>query len=164
MRKWLDEHRAILFKVIRSYAVSFQDQEDLFQEMCFQLWKSISRFKGTSKVSTWIYSVSINTALNWKRFENKREEYASTEMLTEIADTDHSRNSDREVINQLYVHINQLSKGERAIILLALDGLSYCEIAEIVGINANHVGVKLSRIKDKLTTNMKGIIHELQRP
>lgn len=160
MREWRHEHRAILFKVIRSYAISYQDQEDLFQEICFQLWKSISRFKGTSKASTWIYRVSINNALNWKRSESRRKEYAATELLTEIADASHSRNVDSEIIDQLYAHINQLSKGEHAIILLALDGLSYNEIADIVGINANHVGVRISRIKEKFTANMKGIIHD----
>ena len=163
MREWLHEYRAILYKVIRSYAVAIQDQEDLFQEISFQLWKSIGNFNGTSKTSTWIYRVSINTALNWKRSEKKRKGYASIEILTEIADTSNSKKIDDDVINQLYSHINQLTRGERAIILLSLDGLSYNEIADIVGINASHVGVKLSRIKNKLTTNMKGIIHELQR-
>ena len=58
--KWLKAHRGLLFKVIRAYAFTDFDQEDLFQEICLQLWRSIPGFKQESAVSTWIYRVCLS--------------------------------------------------------------------------------------------------------
>src|SRR5215471_2989854 len=71
-RRWLDEHLGLMLKVVRAFATSHQDQEDLFQETLMQLWRSIPSFKGDSKETTWIYRVAFNTALAWNRSEKKR--------------------------------------------------------------------------------------------
>lgn len=55
-----------------------------------------------------------------------------------------------EELNQLYAAIKQLSKVDRAIILLYLEEKSYQEIADIIGTNSNNIGVRVSRIKEKL--------------
>ena len=55
-----------------------------------------------------------------------------------------------ESLNRLYDAIRQLSEVDRAVILLYLDEKSYREIGEIIGTNPNNVGVRISRIKDRL--------------
>jgi RNA polymerase sigma-70 factor (ECF subfamily) len=64
---WLHQHKGILFKIIRAYAVSAYDQDDLFQEISLQLWRSIPDFRGEAKPSTWIYRVALYTAAVWAR-------------------------------------------------------------------------------------------------
>lgn len=59
---WLQQHRGIFFKVVRSYAGNSADQDDLFQEIALQVWQSIPDFRGESKPSTWIYRVALFTA------------------------------------------------------------------------------------------------------
>ena len=63
------EHQGLLYRVVRAYGNTAEDQDDLFQEICLQLWLSIPRFEGKAKVSTWIYRVALNTALVWNRGE-----------------------------------------------------------------------------------------------
>jgi RNA polymerase sigma-70 factor (ECF subfamily) len=56
---WLQRHKGILFKIVRAYAFNAYDQDDLFQEIALQLWRSIPEFRGESKASTWIYRVAL---------------------------------------------------------------------------------------------------------
>ena len=49
----VDEHQGIIYKVCRMYRDTREDQEDLFQEIVFQLWKSFPSFRNESKISTW---------------------------------------------------------------------------------------------------------------
>ena len=62
----------------------------------------------------------------------------------------------------IYHHIRQLPPLERSLILLHLDGVSYAAIAELHGLTENNVGVRLSRIRQKLTDAMKETTHELR--
>ena len=69
---WLSQHKGILFKIILAYAFNPHDQEDLFQEISLQVWKSIPDFRNESKPSTWIYRVALYTATVWVRKEKKQ--------------------------------------------------------------------------------------------
>ena len=51
---WLRDHQKLLFKVVRAYAFRPQDQEDLFQEIATQVWRSIPGYRGDAAVTTWI--------------------------------------------------------------------------------------------------------------
>jgi RNA polymerase sigma factor (sigma-70 family) len=71
-RQCLADHANIMWKVVRAFAVTRQDQEDLLQETALQLWRSLPTSRGEAKTSTWIYRVAFNTALVWKRNETRR--------------------------------------------------------------------------------------------
>lgn len=66
-KQWLGEHKGLMFKVVKVYAVSPEDQNDLFQQILLQLWSSIPNFQGNAEETTLIYRVALNTALVWKR-------------------------------------------------------------------------------------------------
>lgn len=70
--EWLDQHKGLVFKVVRAYAFNPPDREDLFQEICLQIWNSISNFRGDSTAATWIYRVALYSALSWSRREKRR--------------------------------------------------------------------------------------------
>jgi RNA polymerase sigma factor (sigma-70 family) len=63
----IHEHRGIIYKVIRLYVRHEEDEQDLFQEIIFQAWRSLPNFKGNSKFSTWLYRVALNTVLSFRR-------------------------------------------------------------------------------------------------
>ena len=63
----LESNISILIKIARVYAYTTQDRKDLVNDIILELWKSYPKFKGDSKISTWIYRVSLNVALNVKR-------------------------------------------------------------------------------------------------
>src|SRR5450755_2871328 len=72
-RRWLDAHLGLMLKIVRGCAAP-QDQDDLFQDVLLQLWSSIPAFRGDAKETTWIYRVAFNTALAWRRGEQRRRE------------------------------------------------------------------------------------------
>jgi RNA polymerase sigma-70 factor (ECF subfamily) len=67
-----------------------------------------------------------------------------------------------EVVARLYAAIHAMADFDRALVLLLLDGLAYREIAEVVGLTENHVGVALTRARKRLAELMKGVTDELE--
>ena len=149
---WLDRYKGLIFKIVRSYADTALDQEDLFQDVVIQVWRSIPSFRNESAASTWIYRVALNTAMTWFRREKKRD-HAEIEMAQHVLDDVRGTVDDR--LDWLYKEIQQLDKIDRSIALLLLDDLSYKEIAAILGITESNVAVKIHRIKKHLITKSK---------
>lgn len=150
---WLQEHKGILFKIVRSYAFTSHDQDDLFQEMSLALWKSIPDFRGESKPSTWIYRVCLFTATVWARTEKKQPKTQSFTNVTHVLTQNDVVQDER--LDWLYEQIGQLDPLDRSICLLMLEGFSYKEIAQIVGISESNVGVKIHRVKRDLQARAK---------
>jgi RNA polymerase sigma-70 factor (ECF subfamily) len=148
-KSWLNEHKALFFKVIRSYAFTETDREDLFQEVAIQVWRSLPNFRQESAVTTWIYRVALNTAIKWNRDEQKhqkgRQPFENVEHMLEQNETPVD-----ERLEWMYGQIAQLDKIDRSLCLLLLDGFSYKEMANITGITESNVGVKIHRIKKHL--------------
>lgn len=154
-KRIVDEYNGILYKIARSYTSEEADFKDLYQEILIQLWKSFGNFQGKAKLSTWVYRVALNTALTFQRNRKRQpqsEQFESVNIaLVDNSVADIARVKEKESqIELLYQAIYQLKKDQRAIILLYLDGRKYYEIAEITGLKSNHIGVKISRIKQQL--------------
>ena len=152
--EWLSTHKGVLFKVVHAYAFTPPDREDLFQEIATQVWNSIPRFRAESAVTTWLYRVALNTALAWSRKERKHRDQAQSLDIHEPTLHKTSRTKDRR-LGWLYDQIAQLDHVDRSLTLLLLDGHSYREIAETLGISENYVGVKINRIKTHLKSLTK---------
>lgn len=139
----------ILLKISRAYTNTAQDREDLMNDIAFELWKAFPRFKGNSKISTWIYRVALNTSMNYKR--TKKNKLVS---FSDLKPTDYPSwfidINDNSDIDLLYDCINDLNEINKAIIILYLDGNSHDEISEITGISKTNVGTRISRIKKQL--------------
>jgi RNA polymerase sigma-70 factor (ECF subfamily) len=165
-KEWMAEHRSILRKIARSFARSEADLADMEQEMMLQLWSSASSFSGRAKASTWIYKVSLNTALMWRRSSGRREERiepgASVSRVAEGGPTPADKAAHEELLERLYGAIRSMPESDRALVLLMLDGLSYREIGEITGLTESHVGVALNRARAKLAERLKGVTDELK--
>jgi RNA polymerase sigma-70 factor (ECF subfamily) len=145
----VEQNRGIIFKVIRLYVRHAEDERDLFQEILFQAWKSYPRFNGLSKFSTWLYRVSLNTVLTFKRrpvLVETREILESKEVVT---------NDQKDETEMLYQAIFELNEIDRMIITLHLDGYENEEIAEITGLTKNNVAVKLHRSKSVVIEKIK---------
>jgi RNA polymerase sigma-70 factor (ECF subfamily) len=152
---WQTTHRGILLKVARSYAVAQEDQEDLIQQILVQLWHSVEQFNGQAKPSTWIYRVALNTAMDWQRGEKRRRERVE-KLVSMDAYWLEQRGPENERLTLLYEAIHQLPAHERYLVLLYLEDLPYSEIAEIIGISESNVGVRITRVRKKLTDLCNG--------
>lgn len=152
--EWLEKHKGLLFKIIRSYATDPQNQDDLFQDICLQIYRSIPNFEARSAVSTWLYRISLNTAIKWSTKENRHHlNNQHIELVANVLEDTHDPLHNR--LQWLYSEIHKLDEVDRSLTLLLLEGYSYKEIADIIGISANHIGVKLHRIKKNLTKASK---------
>ena len=149
--QWLNQHRALLFKVVNSYAFTDEDREDLFQEICLQVWRSVPAYRGEASVTTWLYRVALNTALVWTKRERKHREGRHSFDSTEHA-LARGGSSDDDRLQWLYDQISRLDEIDRSLALLLLDGYNYREMAEMLGISESNVGVKIHRIKKHLIT------------
>jgi RNA polymerase sigma-70 factor (ECF subfamily) len=163
-REWIETYQAILIRIVRSFAVQSSDQDDLFQEILLQLWMSVPKFEGRCEESTWIYRVAFNTALGWKRSgkrKNRNLQLLSPEQTPDIGKKRDSQFGGEQVVEKLYQAIHSLPIVDASLILLALDGLSYKQMAEVLGITESSVGARLNRAKVKLAELLKGQIDEI---
>lgn len=143
----IEEHKKILYKVCNSYCRNRDDREDLAQEITIQLWGSFSKFDERHRFSTWMYRIALNVAISFYRRESTRARYvlSADERLVDAIDATASQPS--EDLALLYQFIEQLDPLSKALVLLFLDGNSYQEIAEILGISETNVATKISRLK-----------------
>ncbi len=147
-------NEGILYKIAKLYMDDLEDQKDLYQETVFQLWKSFETFEKKSKISTWVYRVALNTAISQLKKEKKRKTKISLDSVF-IERLDHIDTIMDERITLLYEHIKKLSLVEKGIILLFLEGKNYKEIGEVTGFSETNIGTRMSRIKQKLKTEIK---------
>ena len=147
------EHQALLYKVTSIYTDNKEDQEDLFQEIVYQLWKYFDSFRNDSKITTWMYRVAMNTAITFIKKKKKRPDSVPIADIF-IKQSDTNNDAYEERLRLLYQHLKHLNTLEKGLIFLLLEGKSYKEIAQITGLNDSNVGTKISRIKKKLKTNM----------
>jgi RNA polymerase sigma-70 factor (ECF subfamily) len=151
----LNNNRALIFKVCNLYCDDGEIRKDLFQEIVLQLWKSFPGFKNESAKSTWVYRVALNTSISNFRKESKKPPRHTFDVADlEIPDMPDAIN-DRENISMLNSAIKNLTEIEKATILLYLDEKTYEEISDIMGISISNVGVRLNRIKNKLSEIIK---------
>ncbi len=143
----IERNQAIIHKVTMVYANGRANREDLFQEICLQLWKSYPNFREEAKFSTWMYRVALNTAISKVRKEKRIPLF---EPLRETDRIHEDGEHEKAKVKLLYRAISKLNRIDKAIILLWLEEKNYEEIAAIMGTSKKNVSVKLVRIKRKL--------------
>jgi len=133
---------------------SYDDQQDLFQEIICQLWKSYDSFRNESQFSTWMYRVAVNTAIVFlKKEKRKVDKYdiASDNIKEDEGDSQIKESQ----IEHFYKAVQKLEKIDKAIIFYQLEGFSHKEIGEKLGISEGNARVKLNRAKEKLKEIIK---------
>lgn len=157
--KLVEENRARLLRLCRVYAWNAPDQEDLYQEILVQIWRSLPGLREKSYANSWLYRVALNTALTFARKSKAQSrsipmENSQLQRRSEEQPEDSSGKGSPRV-EELHAAMDQLSSMDKALVTLFLEGLSYEEISVVLGVSSNHVGVMLHRVKKKLSSLMK---------
>lgn len=148
----LNNHRGLIYKVCHLYCDDPEDRKDLFQEIVLQVWKSLESFRQESTIGTWMYRIALNTAITHFRREKRLGGKVS---LTGIDIPDLNDSSEKEdQLKELFKAIEDLDRIDKSIILLYLEEKNYEEISEITGLTRTNVGVRLNRIKIKLSNKI----------
>jgi RNA polymerase sigma factor (sigma-70 family) len=145
----VEQHKRILYKVCNAYCRDRDSREDLAQEIMFQLWRSFGKFDGRCAFSRWMYRIALNVAISFYRREDTRTRhvFSDEERLLQAV---HESERQPEEVRLLYELIAELDPLRTALILLYLDGNTYQEIAEIVGVTETNVATKISRLKSRM--------------
>jgi RNA polymerase sigma-70 factor (ECF subfamily) len=147
------ENEGRLRKICRVYADGPATQRDLYQDILVELWRSLPDFEGDAEPGTWLYRVALNTALSRDRRREVREE-ATLDDTNPVWDDAFSRPGgeleEQETLDRLYAAIDRLDDVDKALVTMYLDEKSYEQMADVLGISPNYVGVKLHRIKNRL--------------
>lgn len=145
-----------IYRICYSFLDHTEDINDLRQEIFYELWKSMDRFKGESSWNTYIYRIAVNTAIRYKTTIKKRKvvETSINQSVMKMPE-DQSKEQMKEQLNLLYQSIKKLPDKDRFLISLVLEDLSYKEIAEILNINIGNVGVRIGRVKKKIRELME---------
>ena len=151
---WIGQYKALLFKIVRSYAFTPMDRDDLFQEITVQLWRSVPSFRGECATSTWLYRIALNTAIRFSQREKKQSQNRTNLDHAHHVLIENDTDRDSKLL-WLYDEISKLNEIDRSICLLLLEGFSYREMAEIVGITESNVGVRINRVKKYLIDKAK---------
>lgn len=149
--KLLKENKHKIYRICRIYAVTPIEPQDLFQEVVFQIWRSLPNFKGSSSIDTWVYRIALNVCLRFKmKFEKNNQKTARFDAIHFSSAAQTIDTVEEEKFKYLKECIATLNETDTSIIILYLDGLSYKEIAPITGLSENHIAVKMKRIRKKL--------------
>lgn len=140
------EHKSTIYTVCYMFADNADEADDLFQEVLVNLWQGLPQFDGRSKISSWIWRLSLNTCISYDRKRRRKR----TERLSMERNLYEDDGAEARQIQLLHQRIHRLKPFDRAIVLLWLENISYEEIGSIVGISAKNVSVRLYRIRQEL--------------
>jgi RNA polymerase sigma-70 factor (ECF subfamily) len=153
-KKIVTDFQDKIYRLCWIYVQNGSECDDLMQDIYVKIWRNLKKFKKQSALGTWIYRVVVNTCIDFKRNKNTR----NTVHLDKI-DLERMTDGEKDVENKIIEYeeiqilqhcIRRLTDIEKAIIALYLEEFKYSEIAEIIGISEKNVGVKISRIKNKM--------------
>jgi RNA polymerase sigma-70 factor (ECF subfamily) len=137
-----------------------EEAKDVAQEVFITVYRKIGSFAGNSKLSTWLYRVATNHALNRIKFLKRRRykqmlslENNGMERISNIAifpRPDQVLDAKR-LESYLQTELNSLDKDQRAVVVLRdMEGLTYQEIEQVTGLNSGTVKSRLHRGRARL--------------
>ncbi|MCW3467866.1 RNA polymerase sigma factor [Chitinophaga nivalis] len=150
----IEQHKGIIHKISKMYMDAPDDQQDLMQEIIYQLWKSYDSFHGQSSFSTWMYRVALNTAIVFLKKEKRQ--LPTTDTIPEHLPMEDSGHATKELqLAHFYKAVQKLERLEKALVFYHLENYSHREIAENLGITEVNARTKLNRAKHKLKELIK---------
>lgn len=132
------------------YCRETNDRQDLLQDMIVAAWRARESFRGEAEFSTWLYRVAVNAAL--QRLRQRRRVPLTEPLADRHTVPSASPPPDAQNRQKLMAAIEKLQPIDRSILALSLDDKSHAEIGSIVGATSNAIGVRLSRIRERLRT------------
>lgn len=132
-----------------------QDADEVTQDVFLSVHDNLKRFRFESSFKTWVYRIAVNRALNYvKKISRRRShEVYSEDAVTEtgVVAQVHTNNEREDADVRVQEMLAHLNPDQRAcIVLRSIEGLSYQEIAQSLGININTVRTRLMRAREAL--------------
>ncbi|MCG8411525.1 MAG: RNA polymerase sigma factor [Bacteroidales bacterium] len=160
-QSFVEKYHHLVLNICNNILNNYDDAMDVSQEVFMKFYESIESFRGDSKITTWLYRISVNKSLNFLRSQKRNKWFSSLDILFSNEskakepedrnlkpDENIEQNENKKV---LYYALNKLPEKQRiAISLNNFENLAYKEISEIMDISVSEVGVLINRGKKKL--------------
>jgi len=147
----LAAHAASLSRLAGSYVRGKADRDDLFQEIVVAIWRALPQFRGECSERTFLFRIAHNRAIAYVT----RRRHSSIDVLDEVEIQDGRPNPEEALSTEqqgrrLRDAVHRLPLNHRQVVTLMLEGLSYSEIGDVLGITETNVGVRLTRARQLL--------------
>lgn len=158
----MTQYERKMYSICYRMCQNHEDAQDCLQEAMLRVYRAISGFKGQSSFSTWLYRVTMNSCLDELR-KRKNKQSTSLDNLLESgwspsdeSDTPEHHAVASEKKRALHQAISELPEDMRsAIVLRDIEGFSYEEIADSLGINVGTIKSRISRGREKLREKIR---------
>lgn len=156
----VDRYKDLVFTLALRMVKNREEAEEVSQDTFIKVFKSLEKFKGDSKFSTWIYKVSYNTCLDRIKKNKKDQNVVPIDEFTEhqvkTIDNALDQMEEQEYKDKIQKCLHLLpSEDSFLLTLYYFEEQSLEEISKVVNLTANNVKVKLFRSRKKLTTILR---------
>ena len=169
-RRLVDECQDMVYNTAMGIVQNPEDADDITQEVFVQVYQSVSSFKGESKLSTWLYRITVSKALDHEKKWKRKKRFAFVQSLFGNAEDEPVQPAEfnhpgvqlerKEKAAELFAALKQIPDKQRiAFTLHKLEGQSYQEIAEIMKTSLYAVESLMGRAR----TNLKKILEKQYR-
>ncbi len=161
----VDTYKNMVYNTVLGFVQNLHDAEDVTQDVFIKVYENIGGFKQQSKLSTWIYRISVTQAIDFTRHKNRKKRAGflsgllgdDDQLSVEPVDFVHpgilAENKEQAAI--LFAAINKLSEKQKtAFILQKIQDMSQQKIAEVMQLNEGAVESLLTRAR----TNLKKLL------
>lgn len=162
----VEQYQAMIYNTALGFVQQAEDAEDITQEVFIQVHRSISSFKGESKLSTWLYRVAVTKSLEYLRSKKRKKRFAFFSAIlgnhdepdNTPADFDHPGIAleNKEKAKLLFRATRLLPDNQRTTFILnKTEGLSYREVSEVMQVSVPAVESLLHRAKQHLQKTLE---------
>ena len=153
----MEAEGAALARLAASYARGPGDGEDLFQDIAVAIWQALPRFRGECSERTFLFRIAHNRGIA----HVARRRLPTIDAAEDVELPDKRPNPEQQLSveqqgRQLLDAIRCLPLGHRQVVTLALEGMSYGEIGDVLGIAEGNVGARLTRARQMLRAQLQG--------
>jgi RNA polymerase sigma-70 factor (ECF subfamily) len=157
---FVEKYHKLVLNVCNNILNNQDDAMDVSQEVFIKIYESIEKFRGDSKITTWLYRISVNNSLNYLRSKKKQKWFSSLDVIFGNDKNYHPEDSGlkpgenmelEENKKALYFALSKLPEKQNVALTLSnFEDLSYKEISEVMEISITEVGVLINRGKKNL--------------
>ncbi len=150
----IDDHYDVMYRFACKFSGNRQDAEDITQQACIKLAKSIGQFRFDAAFTSWLYRLVINCGRDWYKAQRSRQDEPSTSVCPEEVTSDGAEPS--VMLHQVLALVDKMGEGFReTLALVAGEGLTHAEAAVVLTVKESTISWRLHEIRKRLNAEIQ---------